>query len=646
LLLVASTFAVYAPVRHHEFLRYDDDRTVTGNLELRSGLSRESVVRAFSDVRYANWIPLTRISLQLDHALFGLDPAGFHLTNVALHAAAALLLFLALLRMTGGLYESAFVGAVFALHPLHVESVAWVSSRKDVLSGVFFMAALLAWARHAERPGLRRYAATGAWVVLGLLSKPTLVTLPLVLLLLDYWPLDRLRSDRTGRRIDGRRLSRALLEKLPLLLLAAVAGLVTLHAQRAAGTIAADELIPVSARWSNALQSSVVYAWKSLWPSGLAVFYPHPLEPSAWRSGLCAALLAAFTSAALAGARRRPYALVGWLWYLVTLAPVIGIVQVGAQARADRYTYLPLCGLAIAVAWGAPDLLARLRRRRVALAAAGLLCVAAMALSTRLSLRHWSDTLALFDRALQVTDANALAHHNRGSELQRLGRLDEALADFGEASRLRPDWAAPRLGIAAVHLAQGRTDVALAALRREVERDPTDLHAARMYGLALYREGRPLEALPHLERAATDELASPELHFALAVVYAEQGRAAESVRESRRALALDPGSRAAANNLAWILATCADSSVRDPEEALRIARALQRDDVPADAGALDTLAAALAATGRFDEAAAAAQRARHRAEAEGDAELSRAIDARIDLYRARRVYVEPPASAR
>lgn len=530
--LVAATFAVYGQVRHHDFVDLDDTQYVAESAQLRAGLTPDALRRSFTEAHHFNWAPLTTVSYQIDYAIHGLEPGGYLLGNVALHALAAALLFLFLERATGATGRSGFVAAVFALHPLHVESVAWVSSRKDVLSGVFFMLTLLAWARYAERPGSRlRYAAVALAFTLGLLSKATLVTLPVLLLLVDVWPLGRLRG--AGAR-------RLLLEKLPLLVLALAAGIVTVEVQRATHAVPLEPP-PLDVRLWNAVHSYAVYAFQTLWPAGLACFYPYPgpaHAPSRWQLAGEGALLVALTLAALRRVRTRPELAVGWLWYGIALLPTIGLIQTGMQARADRYTYLPQIGLAIAVAWGTWAAVGpRVRARRVLAAAAGAGLVALAAVSW-LQVHHWRDSAALYAHALAVTEGNFVAHKGLGAARWRQGRLDEALAHYRESIRLKPDWSLAHHDLGALLVAMGRPREALPELEQALRIRPGDVSARRIRGVALVQVGRHAEARAELRRVIDLGPPSAELYAHLAVAESGTGHDAEALAAAERALAL------------------------------------------------------------------------------------------------------------
>jgi len=496
--LIAATFAIYGRVAGHDFVDLDDRIVIAQNPLVLEGVTPASVLRAFREPAEANWVPLTWISLQLGYALHGLAPAGFLLTNVALHALASVLLFLALLRLTAAVWVSAFIAALFALHPLHVESVAWAASRKDVLSGVFFMLTLLLWARYAQRPSPSRYLVVALVFACGLLSKPTLVTTPFVLWLLDFWPLGRL-AGASGASAITRRAARLLLEKLPLLALSAAASGIVYTVQKSAGAIGAGAQIPVALRWMNALDAVRIYLAQSVWPSGLAVYYPHPLGSLGLpRLAAAAGLIALLTALALAGLRRRPYLCVGWLWFLGMLVPVIGLVQVGIQAHADRYMYLPLIGLSLAPAFLAAEQVRRQPRLRAPVAATAALVLAALALTATRQVGSFRDSITLQAHNVAVTERNSLAHYRLAYALQRVGRLPEAERELRGALALQPRWVKPRIGLADVLVLRGRVEEAIAHYRLAVAADPSGralvLAALRAMAEDRAAAGRPVVA--------------------------------------------------------------------------------------------------------------------------------------------------------
>ncbi len=634
--LAATVFAVFAQVRNHSFVDYDDPVYLS---RIRSEPTADALARAWTDAVAANWIPVTLASLSLDHELYGDAAAGYLLTNVGLHAASTVVLFLSLASATGGVWPSAFVAGVFGLHPLHVESVAWFSQRKDVLCGLFWMLTLAAYLRYARRPSVLRYLPVLLCTALGLLSKPMAVTAPFTLLLFDYWPLRRLR-------LEKRALARTVGEKLPLFALAAFACAVTYSVQAGASAIAGDEWLPLHVRLVNAIESYVVYALRAVWPADLAAYYPHPRGvESAARAAAAAAALGVATYAALRGRRAHPYALMGWLWYVGTLLPVIGLVQVGQQARADRYTYVPLVGLAIAAAWGAAELARRGPRVRRAVAGAGLVSLAALAVASWHQVQHWEDSLALYRRAVAVTRPNALAHHGLGRALRRAGQDDRAAAHLAEAIRLRPQWARPRIDMAELLVQRGDREAAIDHYARALEIAPRDLRTRVNLASLLVRAGRIDDARAQLARCAAELRAGaplPEpfraaLHEALGETAGERSQA---IAHYRDALAADPSRTRAANNLAWLLATAPDLGPGDAAEATRLAELAARHTTYREPAILDTLAAAYAAQGRHDAAVEHAARALDLAQARPDAPRADAIRARLALYRAGERYIE------
>jgi tetratricopeptide (TPR) repeat protein len=598
LFLAAGVLAVFLPATGYDFVSYDDWKHVRDNPALRDGLGLAGLRRAFGpDFYHLNWIPLTSLSFLVDHALFGLDPAGYHATNVALHAAASVLLFHALRRLSGALWPSALAAGLFAVHPLQVESVAWISSRKDVLAGVFFAATLLAYARYAEHSTPGRFA----WVLLGtvaaLLAKPTTVALPPLLLLLDLWPLRRFGSVRLGRLLG---------EKAILMVPVAAVSAVVLQVQ----TPVWQGGHPFDVRLANALDSCVQYLRASTVPTGLAAFYPHPgAGLSAVRIGGAAFAVTLATAAALGAVRRRPYGTVGWLWFLGFLVPVLGLIEVGLQARADRYMYLPIIGLAVIVAWGIEEAARRWPRTRAAWVLAAVAGVVALSIGARSQLEHWRDSASLYARALAVTRGNYVAHYGLAGVLAGEGDLDGARAQLLEAIRFAPRWPLPYQRLAELESARGEPG-----------------RAADVYGALV-------AARPH----------DPELHVLCADALLRAGHPRTAIEHYRAAV--DLGWPPAAERLAWLLATHPEPGLRDPEQALRLAGEVSSATPAPGASLLDTLAAAQAAAGDFSGAARRAEDAVERAEAAGETLLAAAIRERLALYRAGRPFVQPPPAA-
>ncbi len=448
LLLVAFTLVLYNRATHFSFINYDDRSYVYENIHVRAGLSRTTIWWALTSLDEANWHPLTWMSHELDCQLFHLNPAGHHFTSILLHGLNGVLLFLLLARSTGRVGRSFFVATLFALHPMNVESVAWIAERKNVLSTTFFFLTLGAYAWYALKPGWNRYLAVAGLLACGLASKPMLVTTPFVLLLLDYWPLGRIEGWTTASdtlAIRQSRVGRLILEKLPLLVLVAASSVVTLRAQRAAGALGLSP--PFSERLKNGIYSYAAYLWKAIWPENLALFYTYAGHSlSLWRVLLAAALLIAITCFVL---KRRSlgYPLVGWLWFLGTLVPVIGVVQVGNQAMADRYAYIPLIGVFVMVAWAAADI-AEARKLGLGRCVVPALCVVlALSITAYRQIGYWRDSVTVWTHALQVNEHNYVAEDNLGEALVHLHRADEAYPLFLQAARDNPIDPAARLNI-------------------------------------------------------------------------------------------------------------------------------------------------------------------------------------------------------
>jgi tetratricopeptide (TPR) repeat protein len=530
-LLFLAVWVVYLPALRFPFLAYDDPDYVTANPVVRAGLSAEGLRHALEPGRAGNWHPLTWISHMLDVELFGLDARFHHATSVALHALVAVLAFVLFVRLAGSLVAAAFAALAFALHPLRVESVVWISERKDVLSVAFGLASVLAYLRYAERPRAWRYALVTALVALGLAAKSMLVTLPLLFLLLDVWPLRR-----------SERFSILLAEKVPFFLLAAATSVLTLVAQRRAGTLSGLEALPFAARLGNACVAIAAYLGDLVLPVGLGPFYPYPQGRWPLVSVAAALGLLLFVSAvAWRARRRRPWLVFGWLWFLLALLPVLGIVQIGVQARADRYTYLPQLGLFAALAVeGARFAAPRSRAAQRALAACACVVVVALALGTASQIRFWRDTETLFARALAVTSDNDVAHYALSMELVRRGALAEGLSHAEEAVRLRPASARAQEQLGDCLARLGRREEALAHLAEAVRLEPRRATTHALIGGVLLEGGRPLDAIAPLERASEldPELVAPWANLGLALV--RTGRPDAAIGPYTRAIALDP----------------------------------------------------------------------------------------------------------
>jgi protein O-mannosyl-transferase len=544
------TLLAYWPVQRNGFVLFDDGEYLTRNTIVKQGLTARGLRLALTSSYTANWHPLTWVSHMIDVELFGLAPRGHHLVGLALHLATAVLLLLTLRAMTGRAGPSFLVAALFAVHPLHVESVAWAAERKDVLSAFFWVLTLALYLRHARRPCAGRYLPVLLCFALGLMAKQMLVTLPLVLLLLDWWPLGRSRNHAAAGSPGTRPFSRALLlEKVPLLALATLAGLITVKAQSASGALHSLELFPPAARAANAVLSAVRYLGKTFWPVDLAVFYPFAIRTPADPPIVAAAvLLSVATAAALLLRRRHPWLLTGWLWYLVSLTPVIGLLQVGEQAMADRYTYLPLIGIFIAVAWALPGLVHPRGTARSALAI-GSVVVLLLAGLTRRQVAIWRDDETLFSHAIRATGENWKASYSLGLALDAAGDRAGAMQRFREAIRLRPDFPRARFSYALTLDEDGRPAEALEELRRAVRARPEDPVYRITLASLLAREGQEEEAIAQLRELIRLRPEVPEGYNNLAAILARRGRVDEAAALLRRALEIDPSYADARANL-------------------------------------------------------------------------------------------------
>jgi tetratricopeptide (TPR) repeat protein len=553
-LLTVAVFAAYGAVLRFGFVNYDDPVYIADNPYVRGGITWSGIVWAFSHSFAGNWFPLTWISHMLDCQLFGLDAGAHHFTNLAMHAASTLLLFAVLRRITQARWPSAMVAALFALHPLHVESVAWIAERKDVLSALFWMLTLWAYARYVARPEPARYAWTLVAFALGLMAKPMLVTLPLVLILLDYWPFAR------GFRIR---------EKLPFLALSAAVSAVAYAAHAQAKAVVSLEAIPLGMRAENALVQYAAYIGKMFWPSGLAVFYPYPTGSLAWPAALAAMGIAAVTAAAISTARKRPYLIVGWLWYLVTLAPVIGLVQAGQQARADRYMYIPMIGLSMALVWGAAELLRAWPQTQVVLA---VTVCAACAAATWSQVGYWEDGVKLFQRAVDVTGDNYVARFNLAHELREHGDDAGAIRQLEEAVRIRPDSGLAHDELGQLLGKQGRLDEALAQLRAAEVSLPDDAALHFRIGILLASAGHPEQAAGELSQAIRVDPRNADAHRNLGITLAMIDRLPEAVAEFRTAVSLKPDDANARFDLATALANLGQTheAIEQLSEAVRL----------------------------------------------------------------------------
>jgi Flp pilus assembly protein TadD len=622
--LFVLTLVTFYPVTRNGFVNYDDPDYITHNLQVQHGLSPGNIAWAFSTAHAGNYHPLTWISLMLDRTLWGASPTGFHTTNVVLHALSGMLLFLILNRATGATWRSALAAAIFALHPLRVESVAWATERKDVLSMFFTLLTFAAYVRYATRPGWMRYAIVALMLELALLSKSTAVTLPAILLLLDFWPLRRVKLDETDTSELRRPIKWLVVEKLPLLGLSIVACTATMIAQSAGHAIGSMEKYPLGARLGNAFVAYARYMRKWVWPTDLAVFYPNNRDIPAWLVAVSLIVLIGVTVVALRRRSRSPSLTVGWLWFLGAMVPMIGLVQSGAQSMADRFTYLPMIGLAIAAAWAIPQVCFDTQRRRMLFGTVATSLLVAMTAVTRAQIHHWHDSETLFAHAIAVTEDNHVAHNNLAFELAhreqfaaakrhyeaalainpaysvahnglgsvraRTGDSAGAAREYALAVQLNPNYAIAHRNLAGHLAAAGQLDQAIAHYQRATELQPHDAAARSLLAMTLAQTGRLNEALPHFIAAADEDPQDVQAQVNLGHALNEIRRPSEALVALQRALALDPKSPDAHYHAGAARAQLGDlAGARDD---FRKTLALRPQDREAQ-GALDQVMAAM-----------------------------------------------------
>ena len=580
--LVLTTVSVFSTVRHFSFVDYDDLDYVVDNLNVTTGLSTSNVLWAFAHAYEHTGGPLTWLSYMVDASLGGVEGGRFHLTNLVIHVAAVCLLFAALNSLTRARYPSAFVAGLFAVHPLHVESVAWVAERKDVLSGFFLCLTLVAYTSYARRGGWWRYGLVAVCFVAGLLSKPIVITAPLLLLLLDYWPLNRLSY-------------RAVIEKVPLLAASALVAVMTMAAQRELGAVSSIDAVPPALRLQVALVTHGWYLVKTLWPSGLAAIYPLPSTVPVFTLAFSAAALALLTGAAWKWRHRYPFVLTGWLWFLITLVPVAGLFQTGAHIHADRNMYIALIGLGIMLAWGLAEVA---ERRRPIAAAAACAYLLAMAVAARQQVEYWRDSEALFRRAASTTANNYIAETGLATTLRRRGKIEEPISLYRQALQTAPRHAAARGGLGEALLASGQPEAAVFELERAVELEPASPEFNVNLGSALHQSGRGDEAVVAFRRAVQLAPERADTHYGLGAALTSAGDFDAALPEFQAAIRLDPRSVDAHYNFGLLLIRLGRTAdaVAVLERAARLS--------PGNAQIRNNLAGALLSLGQFDRAIA------------------------------------------
>ncbi|MDI6688756.1 MAG: tetratricopeptide repeat protein, partial [Desulfobacterales bacterium] len=557
LFLVIAILGVYWQVGNHEFVNYDDNNYITENQHVQAGLTLKSIAWAFTSTHAGNRHPLTWLSHMLDCQIYGLNPGGHHFTNVFFHILNSILLFLVFKKMTGAFWKSAFVAALFALHPLHVESVAWASERKDVLSTFFWMLTMGAYIFYVENPDIKKYLLTVLLFALGLMAKPMLITLPFVLLLLDYWPLGRFQvknsdtdqhkeenpqKDTKSKKRKSRKhltentvqakeatisdyqwsLAYALVrEKIPLFVLAAASGIVTFFAQQ--GVMSSSEAFPITVRIFNAFVSYVGYIIKMAWPVHLAIFYPHPGMPPGWQIVAACLLLALISFTAVKTLRRYPYFAVGWLWYIGTLVPVIGLVQVGLQSMADRYTYIPLTGIFIIIAWGIPAIAAGWRYKKESLAAVSVILLFILMATTWFQVGCWRNSVTLFSHAIDVTENNSIAHNNLGTAFADQDKASETVKHYTEALRIDPMYADAHYNMGNAFIRQGKISEAIKHYTEALRIKPDFTEAQGNLKKALVFLNEIDGVINKLQKLLEVSPENPELHYDLGTLYYKKG---------------------------------------------------------------------------------------------------------------------------
>ncbi len=617
LVLVLATCFAFEQVRYNDFV-WDDIQYITENPHVKCGITRESVVWAFSTTYASNWHPVTWLSHMLDYQLFGPNPLYHHLVNLLFHIANSLLLFWVLKRMTGAVWRSAFVATAFALHPIHVESVVWVAERKDLLCGFFWMLTIAAYIRYARCPRIGRYLLVILLFGLGLMAKPMIITLPFVLLLLDYWPLRRFRSpwqgiSKVSPSPDSINICyqsstpwRLIYEKIPLFILMVASAIITLIAQQKGGAM--KMILPVDTRIANAVVSYIGYIAKIVYPSNLSVLYPHPRDSFLTWNPIASVIVLIFLTISIIclSWQKRHYLAVGWLWYLGALVPVIGLIQVGMQGMSDRYTYLPSIGFFIMVTWGAAELLDKWHYRSIGLTISVVIVLVVLPICTRAQVKYWRNNLTLFGHSLEATQNNPTMLYNLGVAFTLIGKLDEAAICYTEVLRLRPDYPG----------------------------------AHRSLGIVLTTQGKLDEAIEHFHQALQLETDLTGVRINLAFSLRLQGNFNKAIRQYREVLEVEPDHVLALNGIAWILATHPDPNHRDPNQAVEFAgRATELTNYK-NATVLYTMAAAYAATGQFTRAVATAEKALELCQSPEQNVLKEEIENRLVLYKAGKPYIE------
>lgn len=551
--LILITLAVFWQLPSHDFVNIDDSVYVTKNPYIKQGFTKNSIQWAFTSFHAEFWHPITWLSYMLDFELYGMNPGGYLLTNLLLHILSTMLLFIFLRYSTDCLWRSALVAALFAIHPLHVESVAWIAERKDLLSTLFLMLTMLFYVRYVKYPHWQRYLAFSLFFIFGLMAKPMLVTLPFVLLLLDFWPLGRFElfcKNISEKHLNRKIIYKAVLEKIPLLILSALFSFIALFAQKTGQGLASLELFPFKTRIANALISYAGYLWKTIFPFRLAVFYPYEYQFHVWQIILSSFLLVSITLFAIYLTKNLPYLITGWLWYLGTLVPVIGIIKFGgAFAMADRYTYIPLIGIFIIIVWGGHDIFQRSGFRKIFVSLLTGLFLLILMITSWVQASYWKNSITLFNHALHVTKNNFLAQKNLGTALIDQGRIDKAFPHFKEAIRISPKNPTAHLNIGTCYLFYGEFDKAIIYFEKALELNPNYQKARMNLNKALSAHKNTDLAISIIKKAIQLNENDPIPYFNLANVYRKKGELHKAIFLYKKALTLNPDYVDAKNGL-------------------------------------------------------------------------------------------------
>jgi tetratricopeptide (TPR) repeat protein len=689
--LAASTLLVFWQVRNFDFTNYDDNLYVYENSHVLNGLTADNIFWAFTTGHTGYWHPLTWLSLMLDCQLFGPNPGRIHLVSLFLHVVNTLLLFAVLRKMTGALWPSAFVAALFAVHPMHVESVAWIAERKDVLSTLFLLLTLAAYVGYVRGGGLFRYLLTVLLFILGLLAKPMLVTLPFVLLLLDYWPLKRFSiadcqlpiEKNPKSKIQNLKFTqsfwRLIIEKVPFFALSMVSSVITFIVQKVSGAVININALPLQDRVANAIVSYMRYIGKMVWPQNLAVFYPFDIGNFTYlQITLCAILLLVISIFVIGFGRKQKYLLVGWFWFIGTLIPVIGLVQVGAQALANRYTYISYIGLFIMIAWGLPELLSKWPQRKIALGLSMVIVLTILGICAHQQVSYWNNGTSLFTHVIKVTQDNYFAHYGLGISYKNLGCHQDAIESYKQAIRINPDYDEAYNDLGISYFILGRYQDAIEAYKQAIRINPDLAKAynnlgnaclfleryqdaiesykqaigikpdlAEAYynlGAAYLKLGRYQNAIEAYKQAIRIKPDLAEAHYNLGKALVAQGQIYEALDQLRQAIRLRPDCPDFMNDFAFLIITHPEIKNRDVNEAIGLARRACELTNYHNPAMLGTLAASYAAAARFPEAVDTARKAIAIADSANQPQIKNIIQHHLTFYTQGKPYIEPAAA--